>query len=158
MNEPPPWREAVDDALDRLKQMPGALMPILHDIQDRLGFVPPESVPTIAHALNLTRAEVHGVISFYHDFRSSPPGRHIVRICRAESCQAVGAESLIAHAERRLGCEFHHTSSNGAVTLEPVYCLGNCALSPAVTVDHEVFGRVTPDRFDAIMLQMEVTR
>jgi formate dehydrogenase subunit gamma len=158
MTEPAPWREVVDDALNRLKQMPGALLPILHDIQNRLSFVPSESVPVIAHALNLTRAEVHGVITFYHDFRSAPPGRHIVRICRAESCQAVGAEDLIAHAERRLGCEFHHTSPNGAVTLEPVYCLGNCALSPAVTVDQEIFGRVTPERFDSIMQEMEVTR
>ena len=104
--------------------------------------------PAIANALNLSRAEVHGVISFYHDFRSEPPGRHVVHVCRAESCQAVGAEALArARLRVRLGVEVHGTSADGAVTLEPVYCLGNCALSPAVMVDREdLYGRVTPER------------
>ena len=109
-----------------------------------------KSVPLIADALNLSRAEVHGVISFYHDFRSEPAGRHVVHVCRAESCQSVGAEALLAHACDRLGVEVHGTSADGAVTLEPVYCLGNCALSPAIMVDHrDLYGRVSAERLDA---------
>ncbi|HTS87394.1 MAG TPA: formate dehydrogenase subunit gamma [Gemmatimonadales bacterium] len=146
-----PHATAVTAAIEANKHRPGALMPILHAIQDALGHVPEEAVPEIAGALNLTRAEVHGVISFYHDFRSAPPGRHLMRICRAESCQAVGAEALISHARSRLGVDFHGTTADGAITLEPVYCLGNCALSPALMVGKEVFGRMTPARFDALV-------
>jgi formate dehydrogenase subunit gamma len=146
------WLDAVERVLARLQNMPGGLLPILHAIQEEVGYVPPESVPVIAEALNLSRAEVHGVVSFYHDFRTEPPGRHIVHVCRAESCQSVGAEALLAHACERLSVEVHGTSADGAVTLEPVYCLGNCALSPAVMVDHRnLYGRVTPDRLDAVL-------
>jgi formate dehydrogenase subunit gamma len=149
------WEPAVQVVLERLKALPGALLPILHGIQDELGYVPPDAVPMIASALNLSRAEVHGVISFYHDFRDSPPGRHQIHICRAESCQAVGGDALIAHAEKKLGVSFHQTTANGTVTLEPVYCLGNCALSPAITIDRQVHGRVTPARFDALIAGLE---
>jgi formate dehydrogenase subunit gamma len=129
------------------KDRPGALLPILHRIQDEIGYIPPEAVPVIANELNLTRAEIHGVVSFYHDFRSEAPGRHMVRICQAESCQAMGSVDLTVHAKKHLGIEFHATTPDRAFTLEPVYCLGNCALSPAVMIDGEVYGRVTPDRF-----------
>ena len=150
-----PWEPVVQTVLDRLHDLPGALLPVLHGIQDELGYVPPEAVPVIATTLNLSRAEVHGVITFYHDFRDTPPGRHQIHICRAESCQAVGAEALIVHAQKRLGVTFHETTTDGKVTLEPIYCLGNCALSPAITIDRRVHGRVTPARFDALLAQME---
>jgi formate dehydrogenase subunit gamma len=131
--------------------MPGGLLPILHAIQDELGYIPPDAVPLIADRLNLSRAEVHGVISFYHDFRSEPAGRHVVHVCRAESCQSLGAEALLAHACRRLGIDVHGTTPDGAITLEPIYCLGNCALSPAVMVDRQVYGRVSRERLDTML-------
>jgi formate dehydrogenase subunit gamma len=145
------WADSVERILARLQAMPGGLLPILHAIQEEIGYVPPESVATIAEALNLSRAEVHGVISFYHDFRTAPPGRHLVHVCRAESCQSVGAEALLAHACERLGVEVHGTTADGAISLEPVYCLGNCALSPAVMVDRELYGRVSAERLDAVL-------
>ena len=151
------WEPAVQTVLDRLHALPGALLPILHGIQEELGYVPPAAVPMIASALNLSRAEVHGVITFYHDFRDTPAGRHQIHICRAESCQAVGAEALIAHAEQKLGVTFHQTTADGQVTLEPIYCLGNCALSPAITIDRQVHGRVSPARFDALLAGLERT-
>lgn len=148
----PGQRAAVDAALDAHRTLPGALLPVLHAIQDRLGWVPPAVLPLVAHALNLTRAEVHGVVSFYHHFRSEKPGRHIVRVCRAEACQAFGARALEAHAQRVLGIDFHATTADGAITLEPVYCLGNCGCGPSVLVDaDELHARVTPDAFDAIV-------
>jgi len=144
-----PWdRAAVVAIVNALKDQPGALMPILRRIQDDLGWVPPGSIPLIADELNLSRAEVHGVVSFYHDFRHAPPGRNVVRLCRAESCQAMGAVALADHARERLGVDFNGTSADGAVTLEAVYCLGNCACSPAVVINGELLGRVTPARFD----------
>jgi formate dehydrogenase subunit gamma len=136
-----------------LKAKPGALLPVLHAIQDELGYIPEDAVPIIASEMNLTRAEVHGVVTFYHDFRSHPPGRHIVRICQAESCQAAGSEKLTVFAKKRMGIEFHQTTQDRAFSLEPVYCLGNCALSPSVMVDKEVFGRVTEERFDEILAE-----
>lgn len=145
------WAGAVDKVLERMRSMPGALLPILHGIQEQLGYVPPDAVPRIAEVLNLSRAEVHGVITFYHDFRSEPPGRHVVHVCRAESCQALGAEALLAGACERLGVEVHGTSADGAVTIEPIYCLGNCALSPAVMVDRHVYGRMSAERLDTIL-------
>lgn len=137
-----------------LKHKPGALLPILHGIQEKLGYVPPEAIPVIASELNLTRAEVHGVVTFYHDFRSKPPGRHVVRVCQAESCQAMGSVALTAHAKRFLGVDFHETTRDEAFSLEPVYCLGNCACSPAVMVDEEIYGRVTPQRFEQIFQEL----
>jgi formate dehydrogenase subunit gamma len=134
-----------------LKSKPGALLPILHAIQEELGYVPESAVPIIASELNLTRAEIHGVVTFYHDFRSHPAGKHIVKICQAESCQAVGGGALTDHARKRLDIDFHQTTSDRSCSLEPVYCLGNCALSPNVMVDSEVFGRVSQQRFDEIL-------
>ncbi len=148
-NLAPPVRDAVLAATGRLKQEPGALLPVLHAVQEALGYVPAEAVPLIADELNLSRADVHGVISFYHYFRSEPAGRRVLYLCRAESCQAVGGAELERHVKARLGVDYHQTTADGAYTLEPVYCLGNCACSPAFMAEGELHGRVTPERFDA---------
>jgi formate dehydrogenase subunit gamma len=134
-----------------LKSIPAPLIPILHAVQEKIGFVPKEAVPLIARELNLSIAEVHGVVSFYHYFRQDPGGRHIVHLCRAEACQALGAAAIEAHAKRALGVDFHRTTADGAIRLEPVYCLGNCALGPAIMIDHELHGRVSAQRFDELM-------
>lgn len=147
----PDHAAVIGRVIEQRRAQAGALLPILHGIQDELGHVPDEAVPQVASALNLSRAEVHGVVSFYHYFRRTPPGRHTVHICRAEACQSMGAERLAAHARTRLGIDFHQTTPDGAVSLEPIYCLGNCACSPAMLVDDEVVGRVTPQRFDEII-------
>jgi formate dehydrogenase subunit gamma len=131
--------------------LPGAMLPILHAIQHACGHIPADAVPLIADALNLSRAEVHGVISYYPHFRRQPAGRHRVRLCRAEACQSVGAEALAAHATGTLGCDFHETTQDGAFTLEPVYCLGQCACGPALMIDDEVHARVSAASFDALM-------
>ena len=129
----------------------GALLPVLHDIQDVLGFIPADSVSDIATALNLSRAEVHGVITYYHHFRMTKPGQHIVRICRAEACQSMGADALMAHAEKHLSCAAHHTTADGVFTLEAAYCLGLCASSPAISINDEVHARVSTTDFDALI-------
>jgi formate dehydrogenase subunit gamma len=144
-------RAAVLDACARLKSLPGALMPILHAVQEALGHVPKDAVPLIAFELNLSQAEVHGVLSFYHYFRQQPGGRHVVHLCRAEACQAVGAVELERHAKQALGIDFHGTTSDGAISLEPVYCLGNCALGPSIMIDERLQGRVSAARFDELM-------
>ncbi|HET7833292.1 MAG TPA: NAD(P)H-dependent oxidoreductase subunit E [Gallionella sp.] len=132
----------------RHQQKPGALLPILHDLQEALGYVPDEAVPLIARELNLSRAEVHGVISYYHDFRRTPPRGHVVRVCCAEACQANGSEALAAHAAERLQA--------GDITLEPVYCLGLCASGPAVQIDEtKLHAQVTPEKFDALMAELK---
>jgi formate dehydrogenase subunit gamma len=145
------FERVVADVVRRNADTPGALLPILHEVQHALGYVPREAVPRIAAALNLSRAEVHGVVSFYHEFRDSPPGRHTLKICRAESCQAMGAEGLVAHAERRSGAALGSTTADGALTVEPIYCLGLCALSPAIMVDEQVHGRVTAEELDTLL-------
>ena len=139
----------VQAILDAHAAQEGPLLPILHDVQEAFGFVPPDAVPVIANALNLSRAEVHGVITFYHHFRISPPPRHVVQTCRAEACQSMGADALVAHAERVLGCAMHGHS--GDVALEPVFCLGQCATSPAITIDDKLHARVTPEKFDRLV-------
>jgi formate dehydrogenase subunit gamma len=131
--------------------LPGPLLPILHAVQDELGCIAPAYVARIADALNLSRAEVHGVISFYHYFRSHEPGRHVVHVCRAEACQAMRGEATEQHAKRELGVEYGGTSADGLFTLEPAYCLGNCAAAPTVMIDEKLYGRVTPERLDAIL-------
>jgi len=133
------------------RDIPGALLPILHAVQDELGCIPADAVEPIAQALNLSRAEVHGVITFYPHFRGEPAGRRMVEVCRAESCQAMGADALARHIGERLGCDFHATSADGGVTLEPVYCLGLCAQSPAIAVDGRPYARMTPQAFDRLM-------
>jgi len=144
-------RNAVMAACAKWKSLPGALLPILHGVQEELGFVPKDAVPLIARELNLSRAEVHGVISFYHYFRTQKPGRHVLHLCRAEACQALGAVRLENHARRSLGIDFHETTADGAITLEPVYCLGNCALGPSLMMDERLLGRVTAQRFDDLI-------
>ena len=145
--------------LARRAQEPGALLPILHEVQDALGHVPREVVPQIADALNLSRAEVHGVVTYYHHFRSEAPGRHVVQVCRAEACQAMGADAMFEHAQQRLGCHAHgghgSTSADGAFTLNPVFCLGLCASSPAVVIDERLHARMTPERFDQLIGKLE---
>ncbi len=141
----------VDDILATLAEQPGALLPILHAVQEALGYVPPDQVGRIAQRLNLSRADVHGVLSFYHYFRQHPPGRHVVQVCRAEACQAVQCERTEAHARQRLGVDYGETTADGAFSLEAVYCLGNCAAGPSVMVDDELYGRVTPERLDAVL-------
>ncbi len=135
-------------AVERLRDLPGALLPILHAIQDALGHVPAAAVPIVAQGLNLSRADVHGVISFYHHFRSAPPGRHVLQLCRAEACQAMGARALERRLRERLRIGFHETTADGTVTLEPVYCLGNCACAPSAVLDGEVRGRLVADALD----------
>ena len=130
---------------------PGGLLPLLHEVQDRFGYVPPHCVPIIAQAMRLSVAEVHGVIGFYHHFRRSPPGRHVLRICLAEACQSMGSRQLLEHARKLTGTDLHGTSADGALTLEPVYCLGNCACSPAVMLDRELVGRVDAQRLASIV-------
>ena len=136
----------IHDVLERQKATPGALLPILHAIQDGLGYIPDVAVPEIAHALNLSVAEVRGVISFYHDFRTAPPARHTLRLCRAESCQSMGAEGLAAHLREQLALDDPGTSADGQIALRPVYCLGACACSPALELDGRVHARLTPER------------
>jgi formate dehydrogenase subunit gamma len=130
---------------------PGALLPILHAVQDRYGYIPDEAVAIIAPALNLSRAEVHGVVTFYHFFRTTPPGKQTIYVCRAEACQSMGSRALERHAQDKLKIDFHETTSDGRFSLEPVYCLGNCACSPAVMIDETVHGRVTPERLDELL-------
>ena len=144
----------LDALIQTYRTLPGATLPILHAIQDAWGYVPDEALPRIATALNLSRAEVQGVVSFYHHFRRTPPGRHVVQVCRAESCLAMGAGALEAHARVTLGIDVHQTSADGAVTLEPVYCLGNCACSPSIRVDDDIHGRMSPRRFDALLTEL----
>jgi formate dehydrogenase subunit gamma len=124
----------------------GALLPILHAVQAEFGHIPQETVPQIAKALNISRAEVHGVITFYHDFRETPAGRHSVKICRAEACQSCGSEELLAQTEALLGCKLHETSADGRFSLEPAYCLGLCASSPAVQIDDKLYARMNQTR------------
>jgi len=145
-------RAAVLDVTARLKDQPGALLPVLHGVQASLGYVPEDAIALIAREMNLSRAEVHGVVSFYHFFRTHPVGKRVIYLCRAESCQSMGAAKLEKHVKQRLGVDFHETTTDGAWTLEPVYCLGNCACSPAMMVDDELKGRVTPESFDAWLL------
>ncbi len=145
-------------ALERHAHRPGALLPVLHEVQRRLGWLPDDCVPPIARRLNLSRAEVHGVITFYHHFRRSPPGRHVVRVCQAEACRSRGAEALMAHAQDRLHCAAHGRSDDGRFSLEPVYCLGQCANAPTVMIDDQVHARVTPQRFDALIAEAVASR
>jgi len=149
VNEPSRAIQVVEAAIARCRGMVGALLPALHAIQDELGYIPDAAIVQLADALNLSRAEVHGTISFYHDFRTTPPGRHVLRVCRAEACQAMGGDALAAHVQATLGCGFHETG-RGEVTLEEVFCLGNCACAPAVMIDGRLHGRVTAARFDEL--------
>jgi formate dehydrogenase subunit gamma len=138
-----PWSAArAAELIEQHRPQAGACLPILHALQEEFGHVPAEAVPLVAQALNLSRAEVHGVVSFYHDFRRTAPGRHVLKLCRAEACQAMGADALAAQVKARFGVDFHDTSADGKLTLEPVFCLGNCACGPAAMLDERILGRV----------------
>ena len=149
----PEQSEIVRRIVADMKDRPGPLIEVLHAVQAALGYVPADAVPIVAEALNLSRAEVHGVVTFYHFFRETPPGKHTVHICRAEACQSMGANGLVAHAKKRLGVDFHGTTPDGVFSLEQVFCLGNCALSPAAMIDGQLYGRVTPERFDQLVAE-----
>ena len=151
----PAVKDQIDAIVRHYAQRPGPLLLVLHAVQNEFGYVPEESVPLIAEGLNLSRAEVHGVLSFYHHFRRTPRGKHVVQICHAESCQAMNSEALAAHAKQRLQIGFHETTEDGRYSLEPVYCLGNCACSPAILINDELHGRVSPERFDELMAAHE---
>ena len=148
-------KEIVESAIESHSGKIGALLPVLHTIQDKFGHIPPESIPMIGRAMNLSRAEVHGVMSFYHDFRSEPAGEHILHLCRAEACQAMGSRELENHVKERLGIDYRETTSDGLFTLEPVYCLGNCACSPSLRVNDDLHAHVTPEKFDALIEALE---
>ena len=141
---------AVNHALKKFGGEPGPLLEILHSIQDELGYIPAEAVPLIAEGLNLSRAEVHGVVSFYHHFRDTAPASTVVQLCRAEACQSMNSRALEEHAQRALGVQCGQTTADGRVTLEAVYCLGNCACAPSMMVNGELHGRVTPAHFDEL--------
>lgn len=151
-------KRSIELIIEDLVDKPGALLPILHEIQNQLGYVPESATPTIATRLNLSRAEVHGVISFYHHFSSKPRGKHIIEICRAESCQSVGGRDLEQYAKDQLKLDWYETSKDGQFTLEPVYCLGNCACSPAVRVGKQILGRVDTQRFDQLLADLKRTQ
>ncbi|TKT74268.1 formate dehydrogenase subunit gamma [Aquamicrobium sp. LC103] len=140
--------------VDGLKDLEGPLLPILHELQEEFGCVPPEALPVIAEALNISNAEVHGVVTFYHDYRNQPAGRHVLKVCRAEACQSMGGDAIATQISRALGIGFHETAKDGSVTLEPVYCLGLCACAPAAMLDGEVIGRLDAGKIDEIVQEV----
>ena len=141
----------IEQHVNLLKDKPGALLPLMHAIQDDIGYIPEESYEPISKALSLSVAEVHGFVTFYHHFRTKPSGKHILQICRAESCQSMGSEIIESYCNVKLGIDYLETTVDQLITLEPVYCLGNCACSPAVMIDDEVIGRVTEDKIDDLI-------
>jgi formate dehydrogenase subunit gamma len=150
--------ETVEAVVQQHAGQLGALLPMLHSLQARMGYIPEDAIPLIAKSMNLSRAEVHGVMHFYHDFRTEPAGDHIVQICRAEACQAMGSKKLESHVKNKLGIGYGETTSDGRYTLEPVYCLGNCACTPSIRVDDDIYARVTPDRFDELLDDLQANR
>ena len=143
--------DIVSSAVRKYAEIPGGLLPLLHEVQASLGHVPKDCVAAIASGMGLSRAEVHGVISFYHDFHDQPRGQTTIHVCRAEACQAMGSRKLEEHVKDRLGIEFGGTTVDGRFSLEPVYCLGNCACSPSVRIGDDVFARVDASRFDELL-------
>ena len=146
---------AVASAIATHRAEPGGLLPLLQTLQDNLGYVPGSALPAIGKALNLSRAEVHGVVTFYPHFRQHAVGRHVVRICQAEACQSMGADRLTRHAVLSLGIDLHECSGDGRFTLEPVYCLGNCACAPAMMVGNDLHGRVDAATFDRVIAELD---
>jgi formate dehydrogenase subunit gamma len=137
--------------IQELAHLPGALLPVLHALQEEFGYIDAAAIPLIADTLNLSEADVHGVIGFYHDFRRKPPGRHVLQVCRAESCQAMGCDGLIRHIEERVRTKTGETAADRSITIEAVYCLGNCALSPALMLDGKLYGRVSTSMADVLL-------
>ena len=146
--------QLVDTIIDQHLSKQGPLLPILHAVQAEVGHIPSDAVSAIAKKLNLSRAEVHGVISFYHDFKYEARGKNLVQICRAEACQSMGSRELEEHAHKTLGLEYGETSADGQITLEPVYCLGNCACSPSISINQKVHARVSHDEFDRLIADL----
>jgi formate dehydrogenase subunit gamma len=140
--------------IQEMKSLEGPLLPILHGIQEEFGYVPQDALPVIAEALNISRAEVHGVVTFYHDYRSHPAGRHVLKVCQAEACQSMGSDAVAAKLKQLLGIGFHETMRDGSVTLEPVYCLGLCACAPAAMLDGRVIGRIDDEKLDEIVAEV----
>lgn len=143
----------ITDILNTHQQQPGALLPVLHAIQDAIGYIPTEAVGLIASALQQSRADVHGVISFYHHFRTTPPGNKVLQVCRAEACQARGSRALEQHVKQSLQVNYHQTTRDGEFTLEPVYCLGNCACGPTIQIGSDIYGRVDAERFEQLVAE-----
>ncbi len=144
-------KEKIAALTGEFARIPGGMLPLMHAVQETFGHVPREAVPLIAEGMGLSRAEVHGFIGFYHDFRCEPRGETVIHLCRAEACQAMGVRELEAHVKSRLGINYHETTADGRFTLEPVYCLGNCACTPSIRIGDDVYARVTPDRFDQLL-------
>lgn len=151
-----PWNETrgAEIIAEHAKQE-GATLVILHALQEAFGYVPEAAIPMVAQALNLSRAEVHGVFTFYHDFRHKPAGRHVLKLCRAEACQAAGGDALAARAEAKLGVSLGHTTADDRVTLEPIYCLGLCATAPSAMLDGRLIGRLDEKRLDALVAEAQ---
>jgi formate dehydrogenase subunit gamma len=151
-----PWDIDVARAIIAGKQsVPGPLLPILHALQEEFGYIDREAEPLIADILNVTRAEVHGVVTFYHDFRHAPPARHVLKLCRAEACQSTGGDKLAAHAEAKIGVALGGATVDGRVRLEPVYCLGLCAVAPSAMLDGRVIGRMDEEKLDAVLAEID---
>ena len=144
-------RAIATEIINSFGAKPELLVQILHAFVDRYSYISEAAMRQIADELNISRADVHGVVSFYHDFRTTPPGRRVMKICQAEACQSMGSRALTAHAERSVGVTLNNTTADGEVTLEPVYCLGNCACSPAIMIDNRVYGRIDNDKFDRLL-------
>jgi formate dehydrogenase subunit gamma len=149
--------ESIHTLIEAHKDIPGGLLPLLHAIQEQVGYIPADSVGDIAKGMNLSRAEVHGVITYYHFFRCEPAGKHVVQICAAESCKACGADELMQAAQTQLKCAPHAKSADGQFTLEPVYCLGLCASSPAMQVGDKLYARVTAEKMKKVLSQLQVS-
>jgi formate dehydrogenase subunit gamma len=146
------WDEVVaGEVIAAHAKQDGAMLPLLHALQETFGFIPDAAIPMIAHALNLSRAEVHGVVSFYHDFRHTPPGRHVLKLCRAEACQSMGGDALSDRVRNRLGLDWGETTADGRITLDAVFCLGLCACGPSAMFDGKPFGRVDDTRLDRLI-------
>ncbi len=143
--------EKASSRIKALEKLPGALLPILHALQEEFGYIDKAAIPMIAKALNISQADVHGTISFYHDFRHEPPGRHVLKMCRAEACQSMGCEKVIQHVEQKLGIRLGQTTADGSFTVDQIFCLGLCAMSPAVMLDGKPYGRVTPEVADSLI-------
>lgn len=142
------------DVINEFKAVEGPLLPILHAMQEEFGYVPAETLTLIAHELNLSRAEVHGVMTFYHDFRAAPAGRHVIKLCRAEACQSMNGDRLAESVQKLLGIGWHETTGDGRITLEPVYCLGLCACAPAAMIDDQLVGRLDETKAGKMIAQV----
>jgi len=153
--EGPAWDQTrAAEIIATYKSSPGATLPILHALQSAFGYVPEAAIPMVAEALNLSRAEVHGVVTFYHDFRDAPAGQHVLKLCRAEACQSMGADALADGLRQRLKIDWGQTTADGKLTVEPVFCLGLCACAPAAMIDGTVVGRLTPKSLDTLVSRL----